>query len=77
MRWSRNELVRKGGVGCDGGERCWRLQLLVSGGGSSGWWCEVVEVSAGDERWCRLVMVVRGVGGLRWRLRWWKFELMV
>ena len=50
---------------------------MVSGGGSSGRWCEVVEVSAGGERWCSLVMVVRGVGGLRWRLRWWKFEHMV
>ena len=49
---------------------------MVSGGGSSGWWCEVVDVSAGGERWCSLVMVVRGVGGLSGRLRWWKFEQM-
>ena len=50
---------------------------MVPGGGRSGWWYEMVEVSAVGERWCRLVMVVKGVGGLRWRLRWWKFEQMV
>ena len=46
-----------------------------------------MEVSAGGERWCRLVMVVRGVGGLRWRcelvevradgVRWRMLELVV
>ena len=31
---------------------------MVSFGGGPGQWCEVVDVSAGGERWCRLELVV-------------------
>ena len=51
----------------DGGELSWwrevvQVELVVRDDGSLSWWCEVVEASAGGERWCRLVMVVGGVG---------------
>ena len=49
-----------------GGEKWWRLELVLRGGGDLSCWCHLLEVRASGVRWWMFQLVARGGVGLSW-----------